>query len=86
MDCVALRQRLDFLIKNGLVEEKNCKKKAVYTLTKRGLAIFKTLSITRRLEKLQTTIKIIGDALQSLPNLSEQNEGTTKRTGRNENY
>jgi predicted transcriptional regulator len=86
MDCVALRQRLDFLIKNGLVEEKNWKKKTVYTLTKRGLAIFKTLTITRRLEKLQTKIKVIGNALQSLPTLSEQNEGTTKRTRRNENY
>jgi predicted transcriptional regulator len=86
MDCVALRQRLDFLIKNGLVEEKNCKKKTVYTLTKRGLAIFKTLTITKRLEKLQTTIKIFSDALQSLPTLPEQDEETTKRKRRNENY
>jgi DNA-binding HxlR family transcriptional regulator len=86
MDCVVLRQRLYFLIKNGLVEEKNYKKKTVYALTKRGLAIFKTLSITRRLEKLQVTIKMIGDALQSLPTLSGQNDETTKRTGRNENY
>jgi len=86
MDCIALRQRLDFLIKNGLVEEKNCKKKTAYALTKRGLAIFKTLTITKRLEKLQTTVKMIGDALQALPTVSEQNEETTKRTRRNENY
>ena len=86
MDCVALRQRLDFLVKNGLVEEENYKKKTVYALTKRGLSIFKTLTITRRLEKLQTTSKMIDDALQAFPALSEHNEETPRRKRRNENY
>jgi predicted transcriptional regulator len=86
MDCVALRQRLDFLMKNGLVEENSRTKRTVYALTKRGHAIFRVLTITRRLEKLQNTIRIIEDALQALPTLQEQNEETTKRTGRNENY
>jgi predicted transcriptional regulator len=80
MDCIALRQRLDFLLKNSLVEEKNYKKKTRYALTRRGLAIFKTLTITRRLEKLQTTVKKIDEALQALPALSEYNEEKTKRT------
>jgi len=80
MDCIALRQRLDFLMKNGLVEEKNYKKKTRYALTRRGLAIFKTLTITRRLEKLQTTVKKIDEVLQALPALSEYNEEKTKRT------
>jgi len=79
MDCVALRQRLDFLMKNGLVEEEICNKKTVYSLTRRGLAIFKTLTITRRLEKLQTTIRMIDEALQAIPALSEYNEENTKR-------
>ena len=83
MDCVALRQRIDYLIKNGLVEEKLYKKKTVYALTKRGLSIHKTLTITKRLEKLQITIKMIDDALQALPNLSEQDKETNRR---NENY
>ena len=86
MDCVALRQRLDFLVKNGLVEEENYKEKTVYALTRRGLAIFKTLNITRRLEKLQTTIKKIDEALQAIPALSEYHEEKTKRTRRNKNY
>ena len=80
MDCVALRQRLNFLMKSGLVEEKRYKKKTRYALTRRGLAIFKTLTITRRLEKLQTTVKKIDEALQALPALSEYNEEKTKRT------
>ena len=64
MDCVALHQRLVFLLKSGLVREENCKKKTVYALTKRGLAISKTFTITRRLEKLQTPNRMIADVLQ----------------------
>ena len=86
MDCVILSQRLDFLAKNGLVQQENCKSKTLYALTKRGIAISKTLAITRRLEKLQTTIKMLDDALQVLPALSEYGEGKAKRTRRNENY
>ena len=86
MDCVALRQRLDFLVKNDLVEERTYKKRKRYALTRRGLAIFKTLTIARRLEKLQTTIKKMDEALKVIPALSEYNEEKTKRTRRNENY
>jgi DNA-binding PadR family transcriptional regulator len=86
MDCVTLRQRLGFLVKSDLVKEENCKKKTVYTLTKRGLAIFKTLTITRRLEKLQTPTRMVEDAFQVIPNLSEYRKETPRRTRRNENY
>ena len=80
MDCIALRQRLNFLAKNGMVEENNYKKRKRYALTRRGLAIFKTLTIARRLEKLQTTIKKMDEALKMIPALSEYNEEKTKRT------
>ena len=85
-DCVVLRQRLDFLIKNGLVEERTYKKGALYALTGRGQAIFKTLAITKRLEKLQNTIRTIDEALQALPSLSEHIEEKAKREQRNKNY
>ncbi|MBM4400827.1 MAG: hypothetical protein FJ045_02630 [Crenarchaeota archaeon] len=86
MDCIAIRQRLDFLAANGMVEERNYKKQTRYALTRRGLAIFTTLTITRRLEKLQTTIKKMDEALKMIPALSEYSEEKTKRTRRNENY
>ena len=86
MDCIALRQRLDFLIQHGLVEEKNFRKVTCYTLTKRGLAIFKTLALTKRLQKLQTTMKQIDEALQAIPSLSEYNAENIKRQKRNKNY
>ena len=73
MDCFALRLRLDFLIKNGLVEERHYNKKTRYALTRRGLAIYKTLAITKHLEKLQTNMKKINEALQAIPSLSEYN-------------
>ena len=55
MDCVNLRERLDFLQRINLVEEKSRNKKQLYMLTRRGLSVCKTLSITKQLEKLQNT-------------------------------
>jgi predicted transcriptional regulator len=57
MDCIVLRKKLDFLLENGLVAEiENCKGKIVYNLTNRGEGVFKTLTLTKRLEKLQADI------------------------------
>ena len=53
--CVTLQGRLDFLLTHNLVTlEVTRDNRAVYVLTKRGVAISKTLAITKRLEKLQT--------------------------------
>jgi hypothetical protein len=71
MECFALRLRIDFLIKNDLVEEITYNRKICYALTRRGWAIYKTLVITRRLEKLQTSINRIDEALQAIPAISE---------------
>jgi predicted transcriptional regulator len=74
MDCVAVTQRLDFLIKNGLVQEKQCHKKKLYALTKRGLAIQKTLAITKRMERLKTTVKAIDESLVAMQRFSDKRE------------
>ena len=86
MDCVAVNERLDFLMKNRLVEKNNCNQKVLYSLTTRGEAISKTLAITKRLNKLKSSIKIINAALRALPTLAEQNEEASKRARRDENY
>jgi predicted transcriptional regulator len=86
MDCVALRQRLDFLLKNGLVEERNYNEKTHYTLTHRGLAIYKTLALTKKLEILQIKIKHIEEALQTMPSLSENRATKAKRSKQRKNY
>ena len=86
MDCVALRKRLDFLLRQGLVEEKNFGKVTCYGLTRRGLAICKTLALTKRLQKMQTTMKQIDAALEAIPSLSESSVEKAKRRGQNKNY
>ncbi|TRO53526.1 hypothetical protein E2P63_02315 [Candidatus Bathyarchaeota archaeon] len=86
MDCIALHKRLEFLMQQGLVEEKNFHDATCYALTRRGLAIFKTLALTKRLERLQTTLKQIDEALQAIPSLSEYNAEKVKRQRRNKNY
>ncbi len=72
-DCVNLRQRLNFLIKNDVVQEREYPKKTLYAITARGLAIFKTLSLTHRLKKLQTTFKEFDQriAIAAFPEINE---------------
>lgn len=72
MDCVALRPRIDFLLNKLLVEEKNYKKLTLFALTSRGLAIYKTIIITKQLEKLQTNNKKMDDPLQTIHVFSGQ--------------
>ena len=86
MDCVAVSNRLEFLIKNGLLRETRCSTKTLFSLTTRGIAIYKTLAITKRLEKMKTTIKMMDEALQALPTLPEHGEERLNRKRRNENY
>jgi predicted transcriptional regulator len=74
MNCVTLGERLRFLIENGIVKENRCSQKTLYSLTSRGDAISKTFAITRRLEKMKTTIAVIDDALRSLPVLPDPKE------------
>jgi predicted transcriptional regulator len=86
MDCVAVNQRLHFLMKNGLVEEKKCHNKQLFGLTKRGLTIHKTLVITRHLERLKTTVKMADSVLVAFPRVSDLQEEKRRQRSRNENY
>jgi predicted transcriptional regulator len=81
MDCVILQQRLDFLVKNNIAEiEISHDNRAFYVLTRRGLAISKTLDITKRMKKLQTNAKTANEAVQFIPALPERNEEKATRT------
>ena len=42
VNCCVLKEHLEFLIKNGLVEEKMLKKRPIYAITSRGLQALKT--------------------------------------------
>ncbi|MEM2098163.1 MAG: winged helix-turn-helix domain-containing protein [Candidatus Bathyarchaeia archaeon] len=79
MDCLIIKQRIDFLITNGLVQALSYRGRKVYSLTKRGTAIFKTLTITQRLEKLQTTANT-PRINQQQPWIASEHEGEAKQT------
>ena len=57
MDCATATKLIDFLEKNGLVEKNNRYSKVLYSLTTRGEAVYKTLAITKRLNKLKASMK-----------------------------
>jgi hypothetical protein len=52
----------------------------LYALTKRGLTVYRTLSVTRRLEKLKSSIRMIDEALQAIPSLPENTGEPPSRT------
>lgn len=80
MDCTVVRQYLDFLTKNGLVEEKFAGDNKFYIITERGKAVFRALSFQRRLDQITKSIKAISEALETLPTLkSKENEKEPKK-------
>jgi predicted transcriptional regulator len=69
IDCTTLKQHMDFLIFHKLVEERHLnKERAVYAITERGLAVFKTLRAQRYLRKLKKIMPVVEEAseIQSL--------------------
>jgi predicted transcriptional regulator len=71
IDCTALTRYIDFLIENGLVEERPTNRKTLYAITERGMAVFKTLNFQKYLEKVTASLRVIDDALQTMPIISK---------------
>jgi predicted transcriptional regulator len=74
MDCIQVNERLGFLVKNGLVEEKQCHNKTLFALTKRGVTVQKTLAITKRLDELKVTVKTVDEELVAVSKFSDDAE------------
>lgn len=76
MNCVVLQKRLEFLIKNGIVEREINRdhNNVVFKLTRRGTAISKTLIITSQLQKLQISHDSSDFALQGIQKTSSRNQ------------
>ena len=70
MDCDLLKQRIDFLLKNSLVEERNLSMKTRYAITEKGVAVLKTLSFQKYFEKVANSIRMVDEALQVIPKIS----------------
>lgn len=63
-DSTILGRRLDFLIKNSLVEEQELDKITLYTITERGMAVLKALNFQKHLNKIANRIKAVHEELQ----------------------
>jgi len=77
MDCKAVDRYIDFLIENGLVEERYQGTEMLYAVTERGTAVFKALNFQKYLEKVTKSLMAMEEALQIMPII-------TKRTGQQE--
>ena len=74
MDCNLLKQRLDSLLKNSLIEEREIGIKTCYAITEKGIAVLKTLSFQKYFEKVANSIRMVDEALQVLPKISGTND------------
>ena len=74
MECNAVKRSLEFLISNGLVEERSLRdgKRVVYAVNERGLSVFKTLRMLKYLEKLKDTLPIVEEAREITPMLNQR--------------
>jgi predicted transcriptional regulator len=87
MDLTVLKQHLDFLIKSCLVEERVRGKKTLYADTERGIGVLKILNFQKYLEKASNLVRVVEEALDTMPSLSSYVEKKKRKSEKeNENY
>ena len=79
IDCTITDRHLSFLTKNELITERIIDKRKLYALTERGVAVFKTLSFQKYLNKISRKIATIDEAMQTIPIISKSIKQSEKR-------
>jgi predicted transcriptional regulator len=79
MDCTILRQQTEFLIKNGLIEERASKTKTSYAITERGIAVLRALNFQKYLAKIKDTISAIDEAYQVIPDIARDSRKSERQ-------
>ena len=64
MDCATLRQHLDFLLMNGLIEERTSRKKKMCTISAKGVAVLNALNSKEYFNKVQDTLTDVDETVQ----------------------
>ena len=64
MDCVALRQHLDFLIMNGLIEERTSRKKKMCAISAKGIAVLNALSSKEYFKEMRESVADVDETVQ----------------------
>jgi len=73
MDRKELKRRLDFLVSNGVVEQRRLSsKQTMYALNDRGFAVFRTLRAFKYIEKLKDALPIVEEAREIASTLSKR--------------
>lgn len=78
VDPTLLVQYLDFLMRNGLVEERTIGNVSFYAITEKGLVVIKALNFQKYLRKIKGTIRAIDEALEIIPEISNQSDDPKK--------
>jgi len=65
IDCAALKQRLNFLIQNGLIKEKTLKRGTLFAVSYRGLAVLKALNVQRHMEQVKKAMLAAEGTIQA---------------------
>jgi len=60
-NCAIVKQRLNFLVRNCLVEKRSMDKGTVYAATERGAAVLRALNVQTRLERLKDAIITVSE-------------------------
>ncbi len=74
MDCIALRQHLDFLMMNGLIDERVSRKKKMCSITAKGIAVLNTLRFREYFNKTQDPLTDVDETVQLSRVSKEKNE------------
>jgi predicted transcriptional regulator len=74
MDCIALRQHLDFLIMNGLIEERTSRKKKMCAISTKGIAVLNALSSKECFNKMRDPLADVDETAQLSRVFKEKHE------------
>jgi len=82
LNCVSLQTNLDFLIQNGVVEERILGNETEYAITERGITVLRTLNFEKYLQRIANSLKTMDDAHQIIPYiLKRQNQNEPESEG-----
>ena len=85
LDRALMRRFLEFLLRNGLVEEREAENESFYAITEKGTAVIRALNFHKYLQRIKGTIRAIDEALEIIPGLaklehSSESSGDRKNT------
>jgi len=79
LDTQILKHQLDFLMKNGLVEERQSEKNSLFAITEKGVAVLRALNFQKYLGRIKDTIRAVDEAFQIIPAIVRQEHRTEEK-------